>query len=79
MKEEICDRSRSHPNVNRREAWYKIRDLIKQRQSEWNGALKSTRDMGKRLHKVFKTIVKYISQDLPPLGESGSEFPHLIP
>ena len=35
--------------------------------------------MGKGLHKVFKTVVKYISQELPPLGESGSEVPHFIP
>ena len=35
--------------------------------------------MGKGLQKVFRPIVKYISQDLPPLGEFGSEVPHLIP
>ena len=34
--------------------------------------------MGKGLHKVFKTVVKDISQDLS-LGESGSEFSHFIP
>ena len=32
--EDIRDRSQTHPNVNRREARYKIRDRIKQRQSE---------------------------------------------
>ena len=35
--------------------------------------------MGKGLHKVFKTVVKNISQDFPPLGESGSEFSHFVP
>ena len=35
--------------------------------------------MGKVLHKVFKTIVKEILQDLPPLGESGSGVSHFIP
>ena len=35
--------------------------------------------MGKGLHKVFKTVVKEISKELPPLGESGSEVSHLIP
>ena len=35
--------------------------------------------MGKGLHKVFKTVVKQISQELPPLGESGSEGFHFIP
>ena len=35
--------------------------------------------MGKGLHKVFSTVVKEISQELTPLGESGSEFSHFIP
>ena len=35
--------------------------------------------MGKGLHKVFKTVVNEISQDLPLLGEYGSEVFHLIP
>ena len=35
--------------------------------------------MCKGLHKAFKTAVKDIYQDLPPLGESSSEVSHLIP
>ena len=35
--------------------------------------------MGKGLHKVFSTVVKEISQELTPLGESGSEVSHFIP
>ena len=35
--------------------------------------------MGKVLHKVFKTVVKEISQYFPPKGESGSEVSHFIP
>ena len=35
--------------------------------------------MVKGLHKLFKTVIKEVSQDLPPLGESGSEVYHLIP
>ena len=50
-----------------------------QRQLEWKGALKSMRSMGKGLHKVFSTIAKEISQELTPLGESGSEVSHFIP
>ena len=53
-----------HTGVNRREARYKIRDPIKQRQSEWKGVLKATKNMGKGSHKVFKTIVKVFLQDL---------------
>ena len=33
MLEDICDGSQTHPNVNRREARYKIRDRIRQIQS----------------------------------------------
>ena len=33
--EEICDGSQSHLDVNQREAHYKIRDFISQRQLEW--------------------------------------------
>ena len=58
MLEDIRDISQAHPNVNRRESRYKIRDRFRQRQSEWKGALKATRRMGKVLHKVFKTVVK---------------------
>ena len=35
--------------------------------------------MGKVLQKVFKTAVKEISQELAPLGKSGSEASHFIP
>ena len=42
MLEDICDGSQTHPNINRREAHYKIRDLVRQRQPEWKGALKAT-------------------------------------
>ena len=31
MLEDIRDRSQTHPNVNRRESRYKIRDCIRQR------------------------------------------------
>ena len=64
MLEEISDRSQSHPNFNRIEACYGIRDCIKQRQLEWKGSLKATRNMVEGLHKVFKTVVRIISQDL---------------
>ena len=77
--EDIRDGSQTHPNVNRREARYKIRDNIRQRQSEWKVALKATRSMGKGLHKVFSTVVKDISRELTPLVESGSVVSHFIP
>ena len=79
MLEDIRDGSQTHPNVNIRESHYKIRDSIRQRQSEWKGALKATRNMGKGLHRVFSTVVKEISQELTTLGESGAEVSHFIP
>ena len=41
MLEDICDGSQSHHSINRREACYKIWDIIKQRQLECKGALKA--------------------------------------
>ena len=35
--------------------------------------------MGKGLHRVFRTIVSEISQELTNFGETGSEVAHLIP
>ena len=42
MLEDICDGCQAHPNVNKRETCYKIRDSISQTQPEWKGALKAT-------------------------------------
>ena len=39
MLEDISDGSQAHVNDNKREARYKIRDPIRQRQSEWKGEL----------------------------------------
>ena len=78
MLEDIRDGSQTHPKISRREARYKICGRIRQRQSECKGALKATRSIGKCLHKVFSTVVKDISQELTPLGESGSEVSHFI-
>ena len=72
MLEDIRDGSQIHPEVNKTEARYEIRNSIRQKESQWEVALKSTRNMGKGLHKVFSTIVKEISQELATLGESGS-------
>ena len=58
MLEDICDGSQTHTNVNKRESHYKICDRVRQRQTEWKGALKYTKSMGKVLQKVFKTVVK---------------------
>ena len=62
MLEGNCDGSQSHPNINRREERYKIRDHINKRKLERKVALKATQNMGKGLNKVFKTVVKEILQ-----------------
>ena len=72
MLEDICDGSKSHLSVNMREVCYKIRDCIKQSQAKYKGALLSTWNMGKGLHKLFKSIIHDISLVLPIFGESGS-------
>ena len=79
MLHNIRDGSQTHPNVNIRESRYKIRDRIRQMKSEWKGVVKAMQSMGKGLHKIFSTVVKEISQELKPLGESGSEVSHFIP
>ena len=79
MLADIRDESQTQTNVNRREARYKIRDRIGQKQSECNGELKATQSMGKGLHKVFSIVLKYISQELTPLGNSNSDVSHFIP
>ena len=61
--EDIRDKSQSHHSINRWEAYYKICDGIKKRQLEYKGESKSTQNMGKGLHKIFKTVVKEIYQD----------------
>ena len=56
-----------------------IRDCIKKNKSEWKGALKATDKMGKGLHRVFRTIISEILQELSNFGETGSEVSHFIP
>ena len=50
MLENIRDRSQSRTNIDQRESRYKIRDSIRQRQSEWKGALKYTRNVVIGIH-----------------------------
>ena len=60
MLEDISDGSQTHPNFNKREARYKLRDRSRQKELEWKGALKATQIMGKGLHKVFSTVVNLL-------------------
>ena len=75
----IRDRNKTHPGIDKREARLKIRDHIKQKKSQWKGALRATHKKGKGLHRLFSTIVLKISQELTNFRESGSEVSHFIP
>ena len=66
--------SQSHPSIYMREVRCKIRDCIKRGQLECIGAILSMQNMGNDLHKMFKAVLNILSQALPILGESGSEF-----
>ena len=44
---DIRDGNQTHPNIDKREALLRIRDRIKQRQSQWKGALRAKHKMGK--------------------------------
>ena len=54
MLEYIRDGIQSYPGVNGREACYKVCDCIKQRQTEWKGALLYMRNMSKYLQKSLR-------------------------
>ena len=43
----IRDGNQTHPKINQREARMAIRDRIKQKKSQWKGALRVTHKMGK--------------------------------
>ena len=75
---EIRDRNYVHPNINARHSRLKIRDQIRKAQSEWKGAVLSSKSMVKISHKLFKVTVKKLNNSLPALGESGSEVSYFI-
>ena len=65
MLEDIRDGGQSCLIINNRQAHYNIHDCLKKRQAEWKGALLSTQNMGKGLHKVFNAVINEISKTLP--------------
>ena len=62
MIKDICDDIQSHPSINRREAYSRISDCIRRGQEERTGELKARQNMGKGLHKVFKSVFNEISK-----------------
>ena len=68
MLKGVRDGSKSRLSINRRESCCKIYDPIRGIQTEWKVELLYTLNMGKGLHKVFKSAVNEISQVLPIFG-----------
>ena len=72
MLKDISCCNQFHLIINRIEANYKICDSIKRVQAEWKGLSLFTLNLGKVLHKVFKSAINEILQALPIWGESVS-------
>ena len=68
MLEDIRDGSQTNPNVNRREARYKICDFITRRQSKRKKGLKDKQSTGKGLQTVFSRVVKEIFARIDTFG-----------
>ena len=64
---EIWGGSQIYPDINRRDARLKIRDLIKKTQSEWEIAELSVNSMGKSLYKLLKAAVNELNNSFPNL------------
>ena len=79
MLEDIRDGNQSHLSINRREAFYKIRNCIKRSKAGCKEEFLSMQNMGKGLHKVFKAVANDFSPVLPILGEYGSEVSYFVP
>ena len=76
--EKIWHGSYVHPKINARDARFKIRENIRQTNSEWKVAELSANGMRKGLHKGFKDVVNELNSLLPNLVESISEVSHFI-
>ena len=76
---DVRDGNQTHPKNDKREARLAIRDRIKQKKSQWKGALRAAHKIGKGLHRVFSTIVSEILQELTNFRKTGSEVSHFIP
>ena len=57
-----------HTDINAGYARLKMRDCIRQAQSEWKGAELSVKRIGKGLHRVFKADVYELNNSLPDFG-----------
>ena len=77
--EDIWGVSQIHPEINARDAKYKICDHSRLIQNECKGEELSEKSMGKRLHKIFKAFVTELKNTLYNVVQSGSEVPYFVP
>ena len=66
------------PEINARYAWSKIHERIRQTKNECKGKELKAKNMGKGLHKVFKTVLNELNNTFPNFWESGSEVSYFI-
>ena len=55
--ENICYGNYVHPDINARDARLKVRERIRQAQSEWKEVYLSEKRIRKGFHKLFKAIL----------------------
>ena len=79
MLQDIYDGGQTHPNVNKREAHYKIRDLIRKKEIGMERRVKSYAKHGKRFTQGIQYVCKRYFTGIGSFGISGSEVSHFIP
>ena len=67
MLEDISGGIQYHPSINRREARYKIRDLIKKYERNGKGGYYQQETWAK-VHKKFKAVFSEIKESFPIMG-----------
>ena len=65
---DIWDVSQINPEINVRDAIFKIYDRIRQTKNQWKGAEISAKSMGKVLHKVLKDVINELNNAFPNFG-----------
>ena len=57
LLQDIRDGNQTHPKINKREARMAIRDRIKQKKSEWKGALRATHFPQVDMDPLFRKLL----------------------
>ena len=65
---DIRDGNKIYPELDARDARFKICDCIRKNQNEWKGSELSANITGKCLHKIFKAFINELNNALYTLG-----------